>query len=130
MICHISQAYVNKLKPTGKTTLYWDDTIKGFGLRARQKTMTYILKYRNAYQKVCWLTIGQSEKIKAELARELAKKALASIAEGKDPARQKQETKKEITIAEGRFLLKRVLELTETSAPIINRIIALKQYDP
>ena len=100
MICHISQAYVNKLKPTGKTTLYWDDTIKGFGLRARQKTMTYILKYRNAYQKVCWLTIGQSEKIKAELARELAKKALASIAEGKDPARQKQETKKEITIAE------------------------------
>ena len=97
---HISQAFVNTLTPTGKTVIYWDDSLRGFGLRSRKNTMTYILKYRNAYKKVCWLSFKNTNQIKADCARELARNALADIAKGIDPAREKQEEKKALTVAE------------------------------
>ena len=101
MTRHISQTFINKLQPTGQTITYWDDTIKGFGVRTRKQSMSYILKYRNKYGKQCLLTLGTTDKItKADFARNLAKEALASITQGKDPAKDKQEAKKEITIAE------------------------------
>ena len=69
----------------------WDSTLRGFGLRiypSGQKS--FVLEYRILGRKR-QLTIGAYGPLTVDMARELATKALASVIEGKDPLKEKQE---------------------------------------
>lgn len=83
----------------------WDDgkgAVAGFGIR-RQKgeTVTYCLKYRTGDGRQGWMTIGRhGSPWLPESARAEARRLLAEIAKGGDPARDKQEGRKAETVAQ------------------------------
>lgn len=83
----------------------WDDgkgAVAGFGIR-RQKSeaVTYCLKYRTGDGRQGWMTIGRhGSPWLPESARAEARRLLAEVARGGDPARDKQEGRKAETVAE------------------------------
>ena len=79
---------------------YWDDDIKGFGVRCQGKSISYILMYRNSYGTRRLLTIGKVGKMTPEQARELAKNYLVEVVKGGDPATNKQKMKHLLTVAD------------------------------
>lgn len=83
----------------------WDNgkgAVMGFGVR-RQKgdAIAYILKYRTAEGRQRWHTIGRhGSPWTPDEARMEARRILANVANGSDPAGEKQETRKAQTVSE------------------------------
>jgi integrase len=74
-----------------KTKKIWDSELKGFGvviLPSGRKT--YCVEYRNSDRIKKRLKLGVHGQITAEEARDLAKKKLASVTHGEDPAEDKK----------------------------------------
>ena len=66
--------------------IVWDSEIKGFGARCQRKAKTYVLKFR-AGGRQRWYTIGKhGSPWTVDQARTEAKRLLGVVAEGKDPA--------------------------------------------
>ncbi|MGC2412834.1 MAG: site-specific integrase [Stellaceae bacterium] len=102
----ITKRAVDGLAPAGNAeTVLWDAEVKGFGIRARAGGgKSYILHYRvgsgrgAALRK---LTIGKhGSPWTAETARTEAKRLLAEVAAGRDPATARQEDRKALTFAD------------------------------
>jgi integrase len=77
---------------------YWDDTLRGFGLRlhvdANQKLLrSFVIQYRfgNRQRKI---SLGDAAKITVKQARDMAKERFAKIALGVDPAAEKEEARR------------------------------------
>jgi len=97
----INKSFIVSLKAsTDKQKYFWDDDLKGFGVRFQGSTKSYIVMYRNAEGKQRMLTLGRVDKLTPEEARTLAKDKLADAVKGKDPASEKTERKKQMTVAE------------------------------
>ncbi len=83
---------IEKLKPpTSGRIEYWDAAMPAFGLRITEtgnKSWTYMYRYGG---KVRRLTIGRYPALSLKRARELAGAATRKVAEGYDPAAERQE---------------------------------------
>ena len=97
---NINKSFINSLSFTGKETTYFDDAIKGFGVRVCKSSASYILMYRNAYGRQKKLTICKTTLMTPTEARDEAKWLLALVVQGKDPEQEKLERRKELTIGE------------------------------
>lgn len=86
--------------PFEKEKYFGDDILKGFGLRWQQTSMTYVFKYRNQFGKQKTYSIGSAKKLTPDEARKIAKDILSEVVNRKDPAQDKQDKKKGLTIAE------------------------------
>ena len=95
---NITKSTLGTLAFNGRETTYFDDTLKGFGVRVGKTSASYIVMYRNAYGKQKKLTIAKTTQITPAQAREEAKRILALVVQGKDPASDKIEKRKEITV--------------------------------
>lgn len=82
-------------------TRLWDGEIKGFGIQCTKAgTKSYVLKYRFRGRQR-WYTIGKhGNPWTPEMARREAKRLLALIDEGTDPAAQKEQSRRAETFAE------------------------------
>jgi integrase len=96
-----------RVAPDGDDTFYWDDEVSGLGLRLKApsaKTATgvkaWIVQYRNQHHQSRRMTIGRFPVMTTHLARKQAKQVLASVARGQDPADEKAQARKAITVAE------------------------------
>jgi integrase len=100
----LTKRSVDGLLARGAEYVAWDSEIAGFGVRVRSTgAKTYIVQYRaGAGRKAPTrkLTLGTVGKLTAEEARSLAKKAVGSVAHGADPAAQRAEDRKGVTVAE------------------------------
>ena len=98
----LNKEFINKLPSrTDKEKVYWDDELKGFGLRCQGKSKTWIIMYRNQFNKQKKLTIGKLNLFTPNEARNLAKQKLADIvANGSDPSLLKNIYKNDITVSE------------------------------
>ena len=97
----INKSFIVSLKAsTDKQKYFWDDDLKGFGVRFQGSTKSYIVMYRNAEGKQRMLTLGRVDKLTPEEARTLAKDKLADAVKGKDPASEKRQAKEVLTITE------------------------------
>lgn len=97
----INKSFIDKIteKDIGKT--FWDDNLKGFGIRVQPKSKSWVIMYRNQYGKQKMFTLGKFGKITPEQAREKAQKILADITLNHiDPALEKTGNKKAITVSE------------------------------
>lgn len=86
--------------PTASKDIRWDSEISGLGVRIYESgKRSFILSYRQNGTKRLY-TIGQYGNITLEQARELARKRLGEVADGKDPllARQASRKKNEWTV--------------------------------
>lgn len=71
---NINKTNLSALIYNGKETTYFDDSLKGFGVRVGKTSSSYIVMYRNAYGKQKKLTIAKTTQITPAQAREEAKK--------------------------------------------------------
>jgi integrase len=75
--------------PNDKNAIYWDEELRGFGLRiSPHGTKTYFLQARTKDGRGIKVTLGRAVRITSEQAREAAKKYLAQVDLGRDPAHE------------------------------------------
>jgi integrase len=96
----ITKTAVDKLviPPTvqvGKTAQkrYYDDTIKGFGVRVTSGGTKAFFFEKLIKKKLCRITLGRYPELTVEMAKKEAQKLLGQIAMGLDPVAQKQTAK-------------------------------------
>jgi integrase len=132
---HITKRLVARLKPEEREFIVWDTILSGFGVRV-QKTgaMAYVVKYRpgsgGRSVPTKRLTLGKVGTLEVEEARSLAKKTLASVAHGADPAAVKAADKRAATLADvaERFLeehvkAKRAISTASSYKSILDRLV-------
>lgn len=99
----ITKKIVDALEPSNdqKDVLIWDSEIKGFGVRVMPSgSKSYIIKYRTVEGRQRKMVIGKVGVLTTEQARALAREKLVEALKGKDPASEKQQVRKSITISE------------------------------
>jgi integrase len=101
----ISKSEIDKLTPTGKSALYWDQSLTGFGLKVSSGgAKTYIAQYRTAGGRsgqTRRVTIGKhGSPWTPDSARAEAKRLLGQAAQGEDPAAAKTQFRRMLTVSE------------------------------
>ena len=82
--------------PEGRgDVIFFDDRLKGFGLRLQGASRRYLVQYRDAIGKDRRFNIGSTHEVTATQARETAAKLLAGIKLGKYPHIEREERRKE-----------------------------------
>ncbi len=95
----ISKRSVDALAPKGERYFVWDDILSGFGLRVGPSgRKTFICRYRNGNVRR-QVKLGNFGTLTAEEARDAAKKVLASVTLGEDPAAERDAKREAVTLA-------------------------------
>lgn len=106
---HFTDKLAKALRVTGeaKEAFYWDDEVKGLGMRVKPpsaKTLSgarsWIIQYRTAKQVSRRMTIGRFPTMTTHLARNRAKQLLAGASMGQDPAEEKAAARKAVTVSQ------------------------------
>ena len=89
----LTKRFIEAIKPDLKRTLiHWDTELKGFGVVVLPSgRITYCVQYRNVQQVKKRIKIGIHGPVTTDEARDLARKKLALVTQGEDPAEQKRE---------------------------------------
>src|SRR5215218_4062216 len=100
----ISKRAVDTLMVTDKEHCLWDSDLLGFGVRVRPSgAKTYILRYRAGSGRTALtrrVTLGSVGKLTPDQERELARKMLATVAHGGDPAADRAKDRIALTLEE------------------------------
>lgn len=105
MAVKLTKTTIDSAKPQSRDYFLWDSEVKGFGIKiAKGGRKSYVCKYRAGVGRGAptrRFTIGaHGSPWTVEQARLEAKKILGRAANGEDPAKEKQEEKKQITVSE------------------------------
>lgn len=85
----------------GEDLVVFDDQLVGFGVRVRPSGIkTYFIQYRNAYGRSKRLKVGRHGVLTPHQARTEARRLLASVTSGEDPAELRAKAKGMPTLAE------------------------------
>lgn len=101
----LTKSAIDDLAHAAATTFYWDDTLRGFGLKLLPDgTRTYVVQYRTSGGRAGGtrrVTIGKhGSPWTAETARSEAKLILGRVAVGEDPADAKRQRREMLTVAQ------------------------------
>ena len=98
----LTKRFVDDLSaPAARELVVWDDDLPGFGVRVKQSgARSFLVQYRNAHGRSRRLTLGRYGLLTPDEARRLAKKTLADVAHGRDPAETRQADRRALTVAE------------------------------
>lgn len=100
----LTKRVMDGLVVTGADYVAWDKTLPGFGVRVRPSgAKSFIVFYRAGSGRKApmrKLTIGSTKKLTIEEARKIAKQTIGKVANGADPAAQKNEERKTLTVAD------------------------------
>jgi integrase len=101
----LTKTQVDKAVPAEADYFLWDGELKGFGLKvSKGGRKTYICKYRSGSGRTApsrRMTIGaHGSPWTLDQARAEARKILGRAANGEDPAKEKQDVKKQITVSQ------------------------------
>lgn len=97
----LTKTVVDAAVPRDKQFTIWCSDLRGFGLFVHPSgSRTYFVDYRNAFGARKRMTIGRHGTITAEQARKLAIATLGSTVRGEDPAKERVERRKSVTVKE------------------------------
>lgn len=96
----ITEKFIKSIVPDPKKELFfWDDNLKGFGLRVSPKgRVSFIIQYRNESGRTGRHKLGTAANMKAERARSLAREKLGGIETGADPSRERRDLRHRPTL--------------------------------
>ena len=100
---HLSKRSIDAARPAASDSYLWDDELSGFGLKVTPAgRKVYLVQYRLGGRKgrTRRVTIGTHGQITPTQARVEAKRLLAQVAAGADPAELKQQKKGQPTLGE------------------------------
>jgi integrase len=98
----ITKSAIDALKPAAADAYLWDTELKGFGVKVTPAgRKVYLVQFRLGGRKgkTQRVTLGVHGDITPDQARKLAQKHLGQIADGKDPAQERRETKRKLETA-------------------------------
>lgn len=98
----LTKRVIDAVKPSFRNEQFrWDRELRGFGIRVKPSgTKTFLIQYRNAEGRTRRCVIGQFGVLTVEQARAIAKKKLASVMDGADPADERLAVRRGLTVAE------------------------------
>ena len=97
----LTKRFVDALKPVERDTLYRDDDLSGFALRAKPSgARTWVVQYRNSAGRTRKLALGRVGVLTPEEARQQARKALGRVAAGEDPSATRNAARGAMTVAD------------------------------
>jgi integrase len=123
----LTKRFVDALKRVQRDTLYRDDDLSGFALRAKPSgARTWVVQYRNSAGRTRKLALGRVGVLTPDEARQRARKALGRVAAGEDPSATRNAARGAMTVADlcrnylaaadkGQVLGKRKRPKTETT---------------
>ena len=105
MMARLTKAVIDRADPKEPDYFLWDGELKGFGVKiAKGGRKSYVCKYRVGSGRTAptrRMTIGaHGSPWTIDQARAEARKILGRVANGDDPAKEKQDAKRQITVAE------------------------------
>jgi integrase len=87
--------------PAAGQSFLWDGELRGFGVRFLSTGVkTFVLQYRNAEGRTRRMGLGRYGVLTVEQARDQARIKLGEVAAGNDPAQERVQGKKAITVGE------------------------------
>ncbi len=88
-------------KPQDRDVFVWDNEIPLFGLRVKPSGVrSYVIQYRNGSNVSRRYTLGRHGVLTPEEARRKAKRLLADIQDGADPAKERKDARQAETVTE------------------------------
>jgi len=98
----ITKKVVDQTHPApGADIFVWDAELKGFGFRLKPSGVgQYLVQYRNAERRTRRFKIGGLAVLTPDEARKKAKRLLAEIAHGADPAADREGFRKSLTVSQ------------------------------
>ena len=98
----LTKRFIESIKaPESGYKLYWDDELKGFGVKVTQGSIiTFVCFYRNKRGQQRRIAIGRYGVITALEARPLARSLLGRVASGEDPAGERNHARGEATFGD------------------------------
>ena len=97
----LTKSIIDALPTPEKEIVYWDESLPGFGLKITPKgRKVFIVLYRagGSGSRLRKYTIGPYGRVTLHNARLEAQKVLAARLEGRDPASEKREARRRITV--------------------------------
>ena len=86
----LTKRFVDSLRPEETDQVVFDELVPGFGIRVMPSGVrSYLIQYRNAQRRSRRLTIGKHGALTVDQARDRARKVLAAVRDGRDPAAEK-----------------------------------------
>ena len=97
----LTKRFVDALKPVERDTLYRDNDLSGFALRAKPSgARTWVVQYRNSAGRTRKLALGRVGVLTPDEARQQARKALVRVAAGEDPSATRNAARGAMTVAD------------------------------
>jgi integrase len=97
----LTKRTIDAIKQNSIDRVFWDDELRGFGLRVKPGGLrSFLIQFRNRQGRSRRLTVGQYGRLTPDEARREARRLLSEVERGIDPAEQRLEQRNAITVGE------------------------------
>jgi integrase len=97
----LTKRAIDTIKAGSTDRFFWDDELRGFGLRVKPGGLkSFLIQFRNRQGRSRRLTVGQYGRLTPDEARREARRLLSDVERGLDPVEQRLEEKRAITVGD------------------------------
>jgi integrase len=97
----LTKKAIDAIKSDSTDRVFWDDELRGFGLRMKPGGLkSFLIQFRNRQGRSRRLTVGKYGRLTPDEARREARRLLSDVERGLDPAEQRLEERHALTVGD------------------------------